>query len=730
MWHRSIFPTANARDAFLHLTQQTAGNGVVTSQSFDPLTGRLTGTSATSAGGLQSDIANLGYTYDVLGNLTQRADGNQGVTESLVYDQLNRLTQASLNIDGGLSKSFAYDAIGNLLSKSDVGTYTYPAAGGALPHAVQSIAGATINTSFTYDANGNQLTGNNNSFTWTSFNMPASITQGTSTLAFSYDPEHGRLTQTAPEGTTLYLSGLGMLVEQFASASGVVQWNNYLFAGSEMVGVRFERSDGTTAVRYFTKDHLGSVAVLTDETGNVVERNAYDPWGKRRFANGEDDPAGSISSQTTRGFTSQEELADVGLVHLNGRVYDPTVGRFVSADPLVSLAYDTQGWNRYAYVGNNPLTFTDPSGYCFLGLCHLFNSIGHFFDHVARSVGSFLRQNPIIGDILEIAAIALCPETAGLTCTVPVAFAATATISGLESGKLGVGLKAGLIAAVTAGAFYEVGEITGHTPAFGKLEFFENVAGHALVGCASAEASGGSCGPGALSAGVSAFAGPIINGKNVALNVVANATLGGIASVAGGGKFANGAVTSAFGYLFNFRSNSILRAVVPGQVVFDDAVTALEKGDVGGAALGFLRLGAEDLLTVLTLGTVGFETAAVRTSVAAEGGLTAVERVDQLAQGGLSQIQRERFVTLGVTETQEGIRVISSSSKTLEQSVIDLLQEGEVGVSGVGHAEVTGVGGARSLGLTPTGVAASRPICPSCASYLGEQGITPLTPLK
>jgi RHS repeat-associated protein len=130
---------------------------------------------------------------------------------------------------------------------------------------------------------------------------------------------------------------------------------------------------------------------------------------------------------------------------------------------------------------------------------------------------------------------------------------------------------------------------------------------------------------------------------------------------------------------------------------------------------------------------VGFGLSSPTTVVgtpAAEGGLTAAERVAQLAQGGLSQIQRERFVTLGVTETQEAIRVISSSSKTLEQSVIDLLQEGEVGVSGVGHAEVTGIEGARSLGLTPTGVAASRPICPSCASYLGEQGITPLTPLK
>src|SRR5262249_29742071 len=73
----------------------------------------------------------------------------------------------------------------------------------------------------------------------------------------------------------------------------------------------------------------------------------------------------------------------------------------------------------------------------------------------------------------------------------------------------------------------------------------------ALVGCASSAASGGKCGPGALSAAVSAFAGPVINRLPFAAALVANSTLGGLASVAGGGKFANGAVTAAFGYLFH-----------------------------------------------------------------------------------------------------------------------------------------------------------------------------------
>jgi len=82
-------------------------------------------------------------------------------------------------------------------------------------------------------------------------------------------------------------------------------------------------------------------------------------------------------------------------------------------------------------------------------------------------------------------------------------------------------------------------------------EYFGNVAGSALVGCASAAASGGKCGAGALSAGVNAAAGPLINGPNFALNVASHAVVGGLASVAGGGKFGNGAVTGAFAYLFS-----------------------------------------------------------------------------------------------------------------------------------------------------------------------------------
>ena len=122
-----VYWTANARDAELRLTEQTAGNGVTTNQFFDPLMGRLTAIQS----GAGAAVQKFDYGYDAIGNVTSRADTNSGWTEDFTYDALNRLTSATIGVD--IAKTFSYDPIGNLLSKSDVGAYSYPAAGPALP---------------------------------------------------------------------------------------------------------------------------------------------------------------------------------------------------------------------------------------------------------------------------------------------------------------------------------------------------------------------------------------------------------------------------------------------------------------------------------------------------------------------------------------------------------------------------------------------------------------------
>jgi len=187
---------------------------------------------------------------------------------------------------------------------------------------------------------------------------------------FDYGPERARTRQVKVQGaTTTTIKYVGTLFEQVAKTGAATEYVNYVFAGERRVAV-YARDNGATpneAVRYLHQDHLGSVDTITDESGGVVERLSYDAWGKRRTASGEDawkDSVIPITAATTpRGFTDHEHLDDFELVHMNGRVYEPVLGRFLSPDPFVQYPESTQGFNRYTYAVNNPLSFTDPNGY-------------------------------------------------------------------------------------------------------------------------------------------------------------------------------------------------------------------------------------------------------------------------------------------------------------------------------------------------------------------------------
>ena len=129
---------------------------------------------------------------------------------------------------------------------------------------------------------------------------------------------------------------------------------------------------------------------------------------------------------------------------MNGRIYDPLLARFGTADPMTESPFSTQGWNRYSYVGNSPLNFTDPSGYCFLGC---------FWQGFFKCIQKIFRAVPILGTILQIAAGAIC----GPAC----AILASAFVAGVTSGSLGAALRAGFITAVTFAVFQFGSELMG-----------------------------------------------------------------------------------------------------------------------------------------------------------------------------------------------------------------------------------------------------------------------------
>jgi RHS repeat-associated protein len=127
------------------------------------------------------------------------------------------------------------------------------------------------------------------------------------------------------------------------------------------------RDDSLVTTRYLTTDHLGSSSEITNEVGVVTEAMSYDVFGAKRDPNTWQTYAFGTSPNSTditdKGYTGQQQLDALGLIHMNGRVQDPYTGRFVSADPTVPDPMYSQAFNRFAYVYNNPMNSVDPSGY-------------------------------------------------------------------------------------------------------------------------------------------------------------------------------------------------------------------------------------------------------------------------------------------------------------------------------------------------------------------------------
>jgi RHS repeat-associated protein len=338
----------------------------------------------------------------------------------------------------------------------------------------------------------------------------------------------------------------GLHADYRVKANGDKAYVNYLYAGNRPVGtytINWAAASNTTSydLKYFHLDGQGSIIAITNSVGAVVERLSYDAWGKRRDANGTDDLSNAlVSTSTDHGYTGHEHLDDMGLIHMNGRVYDPRTGRFLQADPTIQSPGNLQSFNRYSYVMNNPFFYTDPSGFSWLG------------DRWKAATGTNWAdsRDQYVKPIVAIAISAYVGPWAsnlaggGLWGSIVGGAASGFVSGGINGGTLNSAMQGAKGGAISGGLFYGAGSLAS--------DGLGNVLTHAAAGCLSAAASQGDCKSSALAAAAgSAWTQTGVKFDSVVANTVMHAVVGGVTAELGGGKFENGAVTGAFGYLFN-----------------------------------------------------------------------------------------------------------------------------------------------------------------------------------
>lgn len=466
-------------------------------------------------------LQNLYFEFDALNNLTKRtdylADGSRGLEESFTYDNLNRLKTASIKGKPYGQLSMDYDDLGNIISKSDVGTYNYT---GARPHAVSEIV-----------QNGTAIPIITQDITYSGFEKVRTVTEGDASIHFTYGINHERkITTTTVAGVHFTKRFIGGLFEEEENHTGDKRKLHYIRAGGEAIAIYTEdEGEGTQSTHYLLKDHLGSLAAIADKNGTVIERYSYDAWGKRRDADTWDDLDGVTDISYARGFTGHEHLELFALVNMNGRMYDPVLGRFLSPDPYTQSPDFTQGLNRYSYVFNNPLSFTDPSGYITLG----------------QVVGTALQ----IGVTAALSATPLAPVAPFIGGFVGQ-FTGSLIDGASVNQALYAGIQAGLWAQVTYNASTFIGKTFGDVAKSGGKELLRALA-HGSANGAIRSAQGGNFWHGFASGSIGSLTSSYLRTNDFVGDLVVASVVGGATETISGGNFQDGAITGAYVYLFN-----------------------------------------------------------------------------------------------------------------------------------------------------------------------------------
>ncbi len=344
------------------VTESTMGNQLRRKYTYDSY-GYLTETkSENNANGSAIELMKLTTNFNTQrGTLTSKTNSMFSWSESFTYDNQDRLVNFN---DNNGNNNQTYDLLGRILSNPEVGDYSYLGSS----YQVKSIE---LNDEADLYYQNNTL----QQVSYNAFKKPFEINkEGAEKIGFQYNPFMQRANMFYGDNNSTitqrsnrkHYSANGNMEISYDTTSGKTTFVTYIKgdAYSAPVMWRSEHSFGGTNEAYYHlhRDYLGSILMITDKNGNIKEKRHFDAWGNTvKLTDGSGNNLDKFV-YLDRGYTGHEHLQGVGLIHMNGRLYDPKLKRFLAPDNFIQDVSNTQNFNRYSYVLNNPLMYTDPSG--------------------------------------------------------------------------------------------------------------------------------------------------------------------------------------------------------------------------------------------------------------------------------------------------------------------------------------------------------------------------------